>query len=450
MVLLALLGFILRPVNVIVDGQVIPVTGRLNVQDTLENAGLEVHPNDRVEPAPEALVPLDGKIYVTRANQVTLWDNGKTRPITAPGNTPGSLLKAAGVKLHAQDRLYWNGAPITAGAPLPDEQAAVLQIERARVVIIDHDGQRRQLETAAQTVSEAFWEAGILIGPSDLLSAPPEASLAALSKNGPPVIALRSAQPLTILSAGEQIHVRTTAETVGQALAGAGVTLQGLDYSIPAENRPLPDDGKVRVVRVREEVALLQEALPYDSTRVPDPEFEADQTRLLQAGEYGVKVARERARFENGEEISRAVDSDWVAKEPVAETVGVGTKIVVKTLDVDGGQIEYWRAVSVYATSYSPCRLGTGDGRCGNTTASGLPLRKGMIAVTRAWYNIIRGLEVYVPRYGRGIIADVGGGIPGRPWIDLGFEDHDFEGIVGWTTMYFLTPIPANTDWSLP
>jgi uncharacterized protein YabE (DUF348 family) len=326
----------------------------------------------------------------------------------------------------------------------------VLHIQRAQAVIVDQNGERQRTDTTATTVSRALWDAEIHINAGDQLSTPPETALETLRAKGPAMIALRSARPISIQSGGQQVRAKTTAETVGQALAEAGVALQGLDYAMPAEDQPLPEDGQVRVVRVREEIVLTQEALPFESQSIPDPEGEMDQTRILEYGEYGIKVVRERALFEDQQEVSREVDSDWTAKDPVPQTVGIGTKIVVKTLDVPGGPIEYWRAISVYATSYSPCRLGTEDGSCGEVTASGMRLTKGIIAVTRAWYRIIGGLRVYVPRYGIGVIADVGGGIPGTPWIDLGFEDHDFEGIVGWTTMYFLTPIPDNTAWSLP
>jgi 3D (Asp-Asp-Asp) domain-containing protein len=57
---------------------------------------------------------------------------------------------------------------------------------------------------------------------------------------------------------------------------------------------------------------------------------------------------------------------------------------------------------------------------------------------------------VYVPGYGRGIIADTGGGIPGRYWIDLGYDDENYESWHFWTTLYFLTPVPGYIPVVLP
>lgn len=451
--LLLLAGFLLRPVTIHVDNETITVRGAdLKVGQALATAGIQVYSADQVQPAIEEWIPLNGQIRLTRAVQAVIWEAGQTRLISGPERNAADLLAAAGSALQPGDRLIWNGREIDPRTELPAGRPVVLQIERARPVIIDLDGERQRIDTTAVSAANALWEAGIRPGPGDALSVPPGALLADLEEanGGPLILAYRAAQPVTIEAGAQRIRARTTAATVGEALAEAGIALQGLDYAEPAEDQPLPEDGRLRVVRVTEEIALTEELLPFDSQRVPDAETELDQTRVITPGQYGVRVVRERARFEDGEEVSRAVDSDWIASEPVAQTIGVGTMVVTKTLDSPDGAIEYWRAISVYATPYSPCRLGTGDGRCSWTTASGQRLTKGIIAVTLSWYRIIRGLRVYVPGYGYGVIADVGGGIPGRPWIDLGYDEENFEPFVGWTTMYFVAPPPENVSWILP
>jgi 3D (Asp-Asp-Asp) domain-containing protein len=122
--------------------------------------------------------------------------------------------------------------------------------------------------------------------------------------------------------------------------------------------------------------------------------------------------------------------------------MGYGTKIVVRTLNTPEGPVTYWRAVPMYATSYSPCRLGVDY--CNENLASGGILQRGIVAVLLRWYRSMRGMYVYVPGYGTGRIADTGGGIPGRFWIDLGYSDDDYVSWHYWTTVYFLTPVPPE------
>ena len=152
---------------------------------------------------------------------------------------------------------------------------------------------------------------------------------------------------------------------------------------------------------------------------------------------------------QDGVESGRVSEVAWTAKEPQDQIVGLGINPVVRTVSTPDGTIEYWRAVTVYATSYSPCRLGIPD-YCNYTTASGLPVSHGIIAVTRAWYSWMAGQQVYVPGYGKAIVADVGGGIPGRYWIDLAYLDETYVSWARYTTLYFLTPVPASIPWVLP
>ncbi len=368
---------------------------------------------------------------------------GQTWTLQSSTRLPADWLVEAGVALNPEDQLLLNGARVQADRELPPLGAYTLQIRRAVPVTLVVDGKTRTLTSAGPTLGDALWEAGITLSASDNLSLPLSTPLL-----GPVGAELQTARPIQIHLGDQIIQSATSAQIVGEALAEAGLPLQGLDYSIPAEYQPIPADGIIRVTQVREEITLEQNYLPYESEFQPDPEIELDQRAVTQPGEFGVEVSRVRVRYENGQEVSREAEDSWVAKEPKNEVVGYGTKVVIKTLDTPSGPIEYWRAVTVYATSYSPCR--SAADRCYYGTSSGLPVARGVIGVTRSWYNWFVGQRLYVPGYGTGVVADVGGGVPGEYWIDLGFTDADFEPWHQYVTIYFLTPVPENIPWILP
>ena len=368
---------------------------------------------------------------------------GQTWTLQSSTRLPADWLVEAGVALNPEDQLLLNGARVQADRELPPLGAYTLQIRRAVPVTLVVDGKTRTLTSAGPTLGDALWEAGITLSASDNLSLPLSTPLLR-----PVGAELQTARPIQIHLGDQIIQSATSAQIVGEALAEAGLPLQGLDYSIPAEYQPIPADGIIRVTQVREEITLEQNYLPYESEFQPDPEIELDQRAVTQPGEFGVEVSRVRVRYENGQEVSREAEDSWVAKEPKNEVVGYGTKVVIKTLDTPSGPIEYWRAVTVYATSYSPCR--SAADRCYYGTSSGLPVARGVIGVTRSWYNWFVGQRLYVPGYGTGVVADVGGGVPGEYWIDLGFTDADFEPWHQYVTIYFLTPVPENIPWILP
>jgi 3D (Asp-Asp-Asp) domain-containing protein len=259
---------------------------------------------------------------------------------------------------------------------------------------------------------------------------------------------LSRAVSLQVTSGGQTVTIRSAAPTIGQALADACMPLEGLDYSTPAEDQPIPANGQVKVVHVREDISLVQTAIPYTTSYVPDPNTELDQSSVVTAGQYGIQVSRLSTRYEDGKQVSQKTDSSWVAKAPVAEERGYGTKVVVRTLDTPNGSIQYWRAITVYATSYSPCR--SAASRCYYGTSNGMKVQQGVIGVTRTWYNLMEGQQLYVPGYGVGTIADTGGGISGQYWIDLAYSDDNYVEWGNNVTIYFLTPVPSSITYILP
>jgi len=241
---------------------------------------------------------------------------------------------------------------------------------------------------------------------------------------------------------GKQVPIQSSARTVGEALAGAGIPLLGLDYSVPTEKEPLPLDGQIKIVRVTESVLLAQKPIPFESELQASAEIPLDQTQILQPGETGLSVQRIRIRYENGNEVSRITENETLVRPPKTRILGYGTKVEIKTAVVDGVSIEYWRAVQMYATSYSPCNSGVAN--CGATTASGKDLRKGVVGVNRTLYFSMLGRGVFIPGYGHATIEDLCGGCVGKPWIDLGYSDSNYQPWHSWVTVYFLTPVPQN------
>jgi 3D (Asp-Asp-Asp) domain-containing protein len=161
----------------------------------------------------------------------------------------------------------------------------------------------------------------------------------------------------------------------------------------------------------------------------------------VEPGAYGLTARRVRTRYEDGVEVSRQVEAEYVAQEPRPRILGYGTKIVPLTLEVPGGELTYWRTLNMYAVSYNPTSAG------GTITRSGLPLAKGVVAVDPNYIPL--GTQLYVPGYGQAIAADTGGGIVGR-MIDLGYSDHDYVSWHEWVTVYFLWPPPATVAYVIP
>jgi uncharacterized protein YabE (DUF348 family) len=375
---------------------------------------------------------------------ITVTDGEQIHSLNTEKRVPAELLAEAGIAFAPTDQFLVEGIRYPPERMLPPG-VNTLQIRRSVAVRLVTPGGRQELVTAARTVTEALHDAGIQLYATDFIDPPADMPLSEGLE-----ITYRPAQELTVTRGSRSLTIRSSARTVGAALAGAGIPLVGLDYSIPAETEALPTDGQVRVVRVSESVQLIQKPIPFETETTSSPEVELGTQEIVQPGENGLAIARTRIRYEDGQEVSRIVEDESVVRPPQTRIVNTGTRVVVNTASVDGVTIEYWRAFEMYATIYSPCNSGTGS--CSYGTASGQRAGKGVVAVDPAMYSFLQGQRIYVPGYGFAVIGDVGGGylveeligVSRYRWIDLGFDDDNIVDMSGWHTVYFLVPPPAS------
>jgi uncharacterized protein YabE (DUF348 family) len=437
-----------KTITLQVDGRPSEVTTlKFTVGGLLRQEGVDWGMDDLILPAPSSWLREGETIQVAHAATILLFADGEQYTLHTAERIPANILALARVPLYPGDQIWMHGVPIPASQPLPYASEYRLQVRRAHVVTIrEGGGAIYRLKTTAPTLGAALEEAGLVLRLADRLTPSPATRLTDdLEAN------LQRAKKLTIQIGTQSLEAFSAASTVGQALAEVGMPLQGLDVSQPAAEEPLPEDGAIRIQRVYEEVLLEQEVIPFTTQYQPLPDLEIDQQAIVQPGTYGLTVRRVRVRYAGDQEMARLVEAEWTAQTPKPRIIGYGTQINVRTVQTPDGPLEYWRAVRMYATSFSPCRLGIPD-YCNDQTYSGEKVRKGLAAVVRRWYPSMAGRQVYVPGYGTATIADIGAGIPGRYWIDLAYPDDEYVSWHQWVTVYFLTPIPPTDQilWILP
>lgn len=372
---------------------------------------------------------------------VTIIDHNQIITLQTDVRALSILLQQAGIVLNPKDRVLLNGLPASLDQSITTHPVT-LQIRRAvEVTLMTSDGEKK-FQSSAFSVGEALQEASYWLHAEGKIEPGVDTPLSDGMK-----IIVTSPRDLTVSVDGKMLPIESSARTVGTALAEAGLPLIGLDYSLPAENEPLPPGGQIQVMRVSESVLLAQKSIPFENDFQASADIPLDQTRIIQPGESGLNVQRIRIRYEDGKEISRVSEAGTTVRPPKTRILGYGTKIEVKTATVEGVNIEYWRAVQMYATSYSPCR--SGGNQCYSGTSSGKSLRKGMVGLRYDLYLSMQGQRLYIPGYGFGSVEDMCNGCVGKPWIDLGFSDSNFQAWHSWVTVYFLTPIPANVIYDL-
>ena len=428
-------------VTVYADGRVTALnTHQGSIGQLLATLGVDLLPGDVVSPAMTSELVDGMEISVQRARVVNVDVDGRFHTRRTQATTIRELFQELGISIGPTDQVMADGVQIWPSADgqmthqgsLPKE----VVINRSVAVAVIDAGVRQTHETSHDTVGRVLEEAGIILYLGDEIEPP----LFTKVEPGLEIVITRSV-PVAVEVDGQALYTRTHQETVGGLLGELGIGLVGQDYAVPGLAEPVKVGSTVRVVRVLEEIITEQEAIAYETAWQPDPDLEIDNRRVAQQGAPGILQRRIRVRYEDGQEVSRVLEDEWVAREPTAHIMAYGTLIVPRFLETSDGPVEYWRKIRMLATSYTAATSGKAhDHPSYGITAVGLTMRKGIVAVDPRLINLYQ--QVYVPGYGLGTAGDTGGAIKGRR-IDLGYDDDNLVLWYSWVDVYLLMPPPA-------
>ena len=308
--------------------------------------------------------------------------------------------------------------------------------------IID-DGDLISFESDSKTIGRVLVDANLDIYAGDDVEPP----LDTLVYSGI-TINIKRSRAILIDVDGRAISFRTYHEKVADILMEAGIVLVGRDYSEPSLSSIAK--GNIEVVRVFDEYRIEYEPVPFDKQWIGLSDLEIDRTRVHQSGKSGVLARRFLVRYVNGVPLQDRLMDEWLHAEPTPRIMGYGMKIPIRNIGTPDGNVEYWRAISMLATSYSPSRAGTPvTAPWYGKTRTGKVLKKGMVAIDTRYIPL--GSTMYIPGYGFAVAEDTGSGIRGL-MVDLGYEDHNYRSWRSYVTVYLRMPVPPLDQivWILP
>ncbi|MBP9503566.1 MAG: DUF348 domain-containing protein [Candidatus Promineofilum sp.] len=435
------------PTYTVRDGAAtIPVTGSYEtVGEVLAAAGLVPAAEDAVAPRLDAPADPATPIAIDRAAEITVIDADSVTTYRTQAETLGGFLSEAGLAPPPGSRLLADGSPVD---PQNIDAAALpvtLVFDPYKRVIITDGDRRWALRTTALTVGAALLESEVSLGALDDVSPPREAALTDDLE-----IVVERAAPYIVAADGQTVEVHSGATIVSGVLADNGIALGSLDYTRPAIDATVAPGDTIEVVRVTERIDAEDVVIPFETVYEAAADMEIDTLAELSAGSNGMMQRRIRVLLENGVEVSREPAGEIITVAPVNRVLRYGTNIIIRTIDTPEGPVEYWRKVNMRVTSYTATSAGKKPGEPGyGITASGVQAGTGVIAVDPKVVPFRSYL--YVPGYGVGFAGDTGGGIKGR-FIDLGYDEDEYQSWHSFVDVYFLGPPPPPDEirWILP
>ncbi|WP_455351276.1 ubiquitin-like domain-containing protein [Streptomyces sp. SYSU K217416] len=137
-----------------------------DVEELLEDQGVEVGRHDIVAPAPGAELANGDEVVVRYGRPVTLTLDGRRRQVWTTASTVDGALRQLGVRAE--------GAYLSASrSSAISRHGLTLDVRTERTVTFMADGREHTIRTNAATVAEALGEAGLALHGQDTTSVPP-------------------------------------------------------------------------------------------------------------------------------------------------------------------------------------------------------------------------------------------------------------------------------------
>lgn len=251
--------------------------------------------------------------FVGTNKSVVLNVDGESSDIMTFGGTVEDVLEKADVQLAAADRVVPDPATEV-------RDGTTIEVTTAKTVAVNVDGTGHTVQTTGSTVADLISE--LRVSAKSSVSASLDTSL--LSVRG---LSISTPKTVTLLVDGKTSQLETTASSVEELLGEAGVSLGFSDrLSVPAR-AAIADGMTLKVTRVAEGTQdTVTEAVPFETRTVDDAELFEGEKKVTEPGTAGERTLVFNTVVVDGREVSRVLASESLTREPVAETVAVGTK----------------------------------------------------------------------------------------------------------------------------
>ena len=198
-------------------------------------------------------------------------------------------------------------------------------ITEPHFVSIHDQGKKLTIKTDAVTVGEALERANIEVAETDIV----EPSKTTLINFDNFHINIYRSRPVTLIDGMIKKNIMTASYDPQTIAEAAGISIYDGDEVKLVTNNNIMETGlstTYKIIRNGGQTATVETVIPYSEETQEDSSLAQGETKLIQAGEEGRKVAKYEVNFKDGVEVSRTLVSEETAKEPVARITAVGSK----------------------------------------------------------------------------------------------------------------------------
>lgn len=278
-----------------------------------------------------ATLLVGGGLAVVNKKDVTIDVNGQQMDLVTMSNSVEGALKQAGIKIGPDDLIV----------PSPNERLTrteSIKVRSAKSVAVVVDGQEKTIKSTALTVDELVSEIGSEIGgvnEGDLLSKGRDTVIPADGMK----LDITRPKVVSINDGGDVTYTQMAASNVGDLLRRRNINLNPEDVVTPSITSPVKAGMDVRIDRVRTD--QVRETVPFEAPanyKDDATAFEGDEV-VEEAGTPGSKEVKRSIRVVNGKEESNTVISEKEVTPAKPATIKRGTKAKASAPSVANGSV---------------------------------------------------------------------------------------------------------------
>ena len=278
-----------------------------------------------------ATLLVGGGLAVVNKKDVTIDVNGQQMDLVTMSNSVEGALKQAGIKIGPDDLIV----------PSPSERLTrteSIKVRSAKSVAVVVDGQEKTIKSTALTVDELVSEIGSEIGgvnEGDLLSKGRDTVIPADGMK----LDITRPKVVSINDGGDVTYTQMAASNVGDLLRRRNINLNPEDVVTPSITSPVKAGMDVRIDRVRTD--QVRETVPFEAPanyKDDATAFEGDEV-VEEAGTPGSKEVKRSIRIVNGKEENNTVISEKEVTPAKPATIKRGTKAKSSAPSVANGSV---------------------------------------------------------------------------------------------------------------
>lgn len=209
------------------------------------------------------------------------------------------------------------------------EDGTYIEVAERFVTFFD-DGEKLTVRTNAVTVGEALTRAGIEVNAADIV----EPSLATEINSNNFFINIYRARPVVVRDGVMEKYIMTASYDPRTIAEEAGLTVYDGDVVAAVMQRNFLETGAAEAYELTRNggrQVTVEEEIAFSEREVKDYNLQPGVREVRQLGEVGRKVLVYEVQYVDGEERTRELLSETVAKEPVERIVAVGASEIERT-----------------------------------------------------------------------------------------------------------------------